>query len=109
MNVPLQLQRLVGEIVREFPASIIRWNPLPSGVCVLNVSSNGRDFELDYSPAEGTGVSENYSDTPPFVGHDEVFESLDVAVDRFKTLLASAARGEKSPRSMPLALHDKNL
>jgi len=108
MTPPAQLQHLVTEIVRGFPSARIEFDPFPSGVCVVHVLLNGREFELDYSPERGTGVSENFDDTPPFIGADEAFESLDAATNRFKALLASAARGETRPSPFAtMALHDK--
>lgn len=110
MSTPVQLQNLVAEIVRDFPSARVELDPFPSGVRVLYVVLNGRDFELEYSPKRGTGVSENFEDTPPFIGADEAFDSLDEAITRFKELLASAARGEK--KSSPfaaMALHDKDI
>ena len=110
MNTPVPLQNLVTEIIRDLPSAQIELDPFPSGVCVLYVTLDGREFELDYSPTRGTGVSENFEDTPPFSGHDEAFDALDAAVTRFKELLASAAREEK--KSSPfgaMALHDKGI
>jgi hypothetical protein len=107
MNAPVQLQKLVTEILQEFPSAQLEWDPLSSGVIILCVSLNGRDFELDYSPVRGTGLSENFDDTPPFIGHDEAFGSIDEAIRRFKELLASAARGESPSQTAALALHDK--
>ncbi len=108
MNTPSQLEIFVAEIVRDFPSAHVGWDPFPSGVRVLNVELNGRDFELDYNPERGTGVSENFDDTPPFIGHDESFDSLEQAIQRFKELLSSAARGEKASPAATLALHDEN-
>ena len=108
MSTPAQLQNLLGEIVRDFPSAQMEWDPFPSGVRVLYVSLNGRDFELDYNPKQGTGVSENFEDTPPFIGHDQAFDSLDQAIERFKEMLASAARGETASRTAAMALHDQN-
>lgn len=83
---------------------------MPSGVCMMWVSLNGRDFVIDYHPKEGTGVSENTPDTPAFVGHDEVFESLDAAVARFKSLLADAElRGDPARVSTDFVMHDKPI
>jgi len=107
MSTPIHLQKLVAEIVRDFPSAHVEWDPYSSGAGILYVTLKGREFELDYSPERGTGVSENFEDTPPFVGHDEAFDSLDRAVERFKELLASAARGEKALPSAAMALHDK--
>ena len=106
MSTPAQLQDLVGEIVRNFPSAQIEWDPFPSGVCVLYVTLNGRDFELEYDPKRGTGISENKEDTSPFIGHDEAFDSIEAAVRRFKALLADAVRTETAPA---MALHDKKL
>src|SRR2546422_11676869 len=92
---PVQLQNLLTQIAREFPSTKIEWNPLQSGVCILWVTLNGRHFELDYHPTRGTGVSEDFETTPPFIGPDEGFDSLDEAVARFKSLLADAALGNK--------------
>ena len=110
MNTAVPLQHLVTEIIRDFPSAHIELDPFPSGGRVLYVTLNGREFELDYSPTRGTGVSENFEDTPPFIGHDAAFDALDDAVTRFKELLASAARGEK--KSSPfgaMALHDNGI
>lgn len=110
MSTPVQLQNLVAEIVRDFPAARVELDPFPSGVRVLYVELNGRDFELEYSPKRGTGVSENFEDTPPFIGADEAFDSLDEAINRFKDLLASAAHGEKKASPFAaMALHDKDI
>lgn len=92
MKAPQRLQQLVGEIIEEFPEARFEFNPLPSGVCWLNVSFGGRNFELEYSPTRGTGVSENFDDTPPFIGHDAAFDSLDDAAKHFKSLLTDAVR-----------------
>ena len=108
MTTPPQLQNLVAQILRDFPAAQMEFDPYPSGVCVLNVALAGRQFELEYNPASGTGVSENFTDTPPFIGHDEGFDSLDAAAGRFLELLASADRGEaKASPFAAMALHDK--
>jgi hypothetical protein len=109
MTTPVELQKLVGYIASAFPSAKVEWDPLSSGVCILWVTLNDRNFELDYHPTQGTGVSENFEDTPPFIGHDEPFDSLDEAVERFTELLASAARGERPARTSAMALHDKNL
>ena len=101
MSTPAQLQNLVTDIVRDFPAAQIEWDPFPSGVRVLYVTLNGRDFELEYNPKRGTGISENFDDTPPFIGHDVAFESLDEAAAHFKSLLADAVR---NPLYEPQAL-----
>ena len=108
MNTPIQLQNLVTEIVRDFPSAHFEFDPFPSGVRVLYVTLEGRDFELEYNPKSATGVSENFEDTPPFIGHDEAFDSLEEAVERFRELLASAARGEKASTTAAMVLHDKN-
>ena len=110
MTTPIQLQTLVVEIVRDFPSAHVEWDPFSSGVGILYVTLKGREFELDYSPNQGTGVSENFGDTPPFIGHDQAFDSLDEAISRFKELLDSAARGEtKSSPFAAMALHDKDI
>ncbi|PWU08510.1 MAG: hypothetical protein C5B50_29450 [Verrucomicrobia bacterium] len=105
--MPTELQVLLSEITRDFPAARIEWDPFPSGVRVLSLELNGRMFELEYHPTRGTGVSENFQDTPPFIGHDEAFDSLDEAISRFKELLSSAKRGEKASRSAAMILQDK--
>ena len=110
MTIPIQLQNLVAEIVRDFPSARIEFDPFPSGVCVLYAVLNGREFELEYSPQRGTGVSENFEDTPPFIGAEEGFDSLDEAISRFKEFLVSAARGEKrTSQFATMALHDKDI
>ncbi len=92
MNTPLQLQDLVTEIVHTYPSAQLELDPLPSGVCFLWATVAGRNFVLEFDPKQGTGVSENLPTTPPFVGHDHGFDSLDEAVNRFKQLLAQATR-----------------
>ena len=94
MKAPKRLQQLVAEIIDEFPQAKIEFDPLLSGVCWLNVWLGRRNFEMEFNPARGTGVSENFKETPPFVGHDAAFESLDEAVGNFKSMLANAANTE---------------
>ncbi|HYT59576.1 MAG TPA: hypothetical protein VEL06_05365 [Haliangiales bacterium] len=92
MNTPQQIQDLVAEIVHAYPAAQLELDPLPSGVCFLWVTIADRNFVLEYSPRQGTGVSENLPNTPPFGGHEHGFASLDEAVNFFKQMLAQAAR-----------------
>ncbi len=92
MNTPLQLQDLVAEIVHTYPSAQMELDPLPSGVCFLWATVADRNFVLEFHPKQGTGVSENLPSTPPFVGHDHGFDSLDEAVKRFKQMLAKAAQ-----------------
>lgn len=106
MKVPKRLQQLVGEIMEEYPQAHIDLDPLPSGVCFLNVWYGRRNFELDYNPTQGTGVSENLDDTPPFIGHDVAFDSLDEAAAKFKSLLADAARTEADHLPKTLVLRE---
>jgi len=96
MNTPHQIQDLVAEIVHAYPAAQLELDPLPSGVCFLWVTIADRNFVLEYSPHQGTGVSENLPDTPPFVGHVHGFDSLNEAVNFFKQMLDKAAREEFS-------------
>ncbi|PYJ79807.1 MAG: hypothetical protein DME22_24900 [Verrucomicrobia bacterium] len=84
------LQRLIAEIAEQHPAARIEFDPLPSGVCFLDVWIGERMFDLEYNPKRGVGVSEIKNDTPPFTGHDHVFTSLDEAVAFYKRLLAEA-------------------
>ena len=109
MKNPIQLQDLVSEIVRDYPTARFDFKPLPSGVCLLYVVLNGREFELDYSPNRETGVSENFEDTPPFIGHDEVFPTIDEAIVRFKAFLADAALHESAASSAAFVMHDKPI
>jgi hypothetical protein len=104
MKIPMQLQELIGSLMDEFPQTRIDLDPLPSGTCWLNVWLGRRNFEMEYSPASGTGVSENFDDTPPFVGHDRAFDSLEEAIKYFKSLVADAARTEADhlPRALVL-------
>ena len=92
MSAPYILQELVSDIVHTYPDARIDFAPLPSGVCILATSLHGRDFELDYNPKRSTGVSENFQDTPPFIGHDEVFDTLEAGIVRFKSFLADAVQ-----------------
>lgn len=106
MNTPHQLQDLVAEIVHLHPSAQLELDPLPSGVCFLRLALNGREFVLEFDPKRGAGVSENFPDTPPFVGHDEAYDSLDRGIARFQELLASAASVAAEPMTA-FALHDK--
>ena len=63
---------------------------------------------MEYSPTRGTGVSENFDDTPPFIGHDVAFDSLDEATNHFKSLLAEAARTEAGHLPKTLVLREEN-
>lgn len=91
MNTPRQLQDLVAEIVHAYPSAQLELDPLPSGVCFLWATVAARNFVLEFDPKQGAGVSENLPDTPPFVGHDHGFSSLDQAIESFKKMLAEAA------------------
>ncbi len=108
MKTPVPLQRLIGEIIEEYPQAHFEFKPLPSGVCLLNLWYGRRNFELDYHPTQGTGVSENFDDTPPFIGHDEAFDSLDGAAAHFKSLLTDAARTEAEHLPKTLVLREEN-
>ena len=92
MNPPTALQDLISEIAHSYPTAQIEFDPLPSEVCFLWVTLNQRNFVLEYHPTQGVGVSENRSDTPPFVGHDEAFDSLTAAIERFRTRLNEVAQ-----------------
>src|SRR2546423_13922427 len=94
MKTPDRIQDLVAEIVHLYSRAHFELDPLPSGVCFLWVTIGRRHFVLEYHPTEGTGVSENFDDTPPFVGHDVAYDSLEEAINHFKSLLADAARTE---------------
>ncbi len=108
MNTPAELQNLISEIVHDFSAAQIEWDPFPSGVSVLYVSLNGRDFELEFDPKRGTGVSENFSDTPPFIGHDKAFDSLAEAIQHFKSLLEDAVQNPRY-ESKEFVMHEEKL
>jgi hypothetical protein len=99
MNTPQQIQDLVSETVHAHPAAQIELDPLPSGVCFLWVTVNGRNFALEYHPVEGVGVSENTPQTIPFAGHDQLFPTLDEAVTFYKQLLAGAEQSPPGPFS----------
>ena len=109
MSAPRPLQDLISDIVHLYPDATLEFDPLPSGVCILDVALNGRAFEMDYNPKRSTGVSENFPNTPPFIGHDEVFPSLDDAISRFKALLADAALHEPAATSTAFVMHDKPI
>lgn len=97
MKTPRQIQDLVADVVHLHPSAQLELDPLPSGVCFLWVTIGDRQFVLEHSPAApemGTGVSENLPDTPPFVGHDHAFNSLDEAVACFKQMLVNAAQSQ---------------
>ena len=104
MSAPIEMQNLVAEVVRCYPSAHVDFDPLPSGVCFLSVMLGDRNFEIEYDPKRGAGVSENFPDTPPFIGHDEAFDSLAGGIDRFKSMLAEAARNEPAGA---FVLHDK--
>src|SRR4051812_21019113 len=92
MNTPSELQDLVSEIVHNYSDAQLEFDPLPSGVCFLRVTLHDRNFVLEYSPTQGAGVSENFPDTPPFVGHDAAFDRLADGVAKFRELVQSAAQ-----------------
>jgi len=101
-------QQLVGAIIDQFPEAQIDFEPLPSGACWLNVWFGRRNFEMEYSPTRGTGVSENFDDTPPFIGHDAAFDSFDEAAQHFKSLLADAARTEADHLPQAVVLREEH-
>ena len=109
MKTPEKLQQLVAQVMEQFPEAHIDFNPLPSGVCWLNVGYGRRHFELEYSPAQGIGVSENFADTPPFIGHDQAFDSIDEGIKHFKSLLADASHTEADHLPKQFALRDEQL
>ena len=106
MSAPIQLQDLIADVVHTYPSALLDFDPMPSGVCFLWLTLNGRQFVIEYDPKRGTGVSENCPDTPPFVGHDQAFASLDDGIARLKSLLADAACTEAATSSN-FALNDK--
>jgi len=108
MKVPKEIQQLVAAIMERFPQAQIDFEPLPSGVCWLNVWLGRRDFEMEYSPKRGTGISENFDDTPPFIGHDAAFDSFDEAAEHFKSLLADAARTEADHLPQAVVLREEH-
>jgi hypothetical protein len=95
--------------MRSHPAAEFSFDPLPSGVCFLRVGLGRRNFVLEFHPTEATGVSENFDDTPPFVGHDEAFDSLDAAIMRFEDLLADAEHTEAGHLPKALVMREENL
>jgi hypothetical protein len=99
------MQDLIAVIAHGYPSARFEISPLPTGVCFLWLELNGRAFVMESDPKGWAGVSENFPDTPPFVGHDEVFDSLDAGIQRFKSYLAEAARAASVPE--PCVLHDK--
>ena len=90
MSAPREIQDLVSDVAHLYPAAQFEFDPLPSGVCFFWASLNGRNFVIEYHPRGETGVSENFPDTPPFVGHDNTYTSLKEAAARFKALLTDA-------------------
>jgi hypothetical protein len=108
VSAPIQLQDLIADVAHVYPSAQFEFDPLPSGVCFLWVTLNHRNFVIEYDPKQGVGVSENLPDTPPFVGHDEAYDTLEEGIARFKALLGDAARA--APSAAPaLALHDKPI
>ena len=107
MKTPQKIQDLIGEVAH-LPSGRLKFDPLPSGVCFLWVTVGRRHFVLEYHPTEGTGVSENFDDTPPFVGHDLAFDSLDEGINHFKSLLADAAHTEANYEPKAFALREDN-
>ena len=81
--MPPRLLTLIQELRQIPPQLAMDLRLLPSGVAFLNVYPSGRELVLEYHPTEGSGVSENTDNTPPFdVGHDEIFPSLELAAER---------------------------
>ena len=106
--MPIQLQDLIADVAHVHPSAQLEFSPLPSGVCFLWTALNDRHFVIEYDPKRGAGVSENFSDSPAFVGHDEVYPSLEEGIVRFKALMAEAARTPAQPTEA-YALHDKPI
>ena len=110
MSAPRQLQDLISDVVHTYPTAEMEFDPLPSGVCFLWVTLNGRNFVIEYDPKRSTGVSENFPDTPMFVGHDEVYPTVGEAVERFKNLLSDAAlHGDTERTRAAYVMHDKPI
>jgi hypothetical protein len=109
MRTHSKIQDLIGEIAHEYSCQRLEMDPLPSGVCFVRVTIGRRHFVLEYAPKEGAGVSENFADTPAFVGHDAAFDSLDEGIKHFKSLLADAERTEADYEPQAYALHDQSL
>jgi len=108
MKTPQHIQDLVAEMVHLHSSAQLELDPLPSGVCFLWVTIGRRNFVLEHDPKAGTGVSENFPGTPPFVGHDEAFTSLEDAVSRFKSLLREAERTEADYSPAAFVLNEKS-
>jgi len=108
MKTPEKIQDLIGEMAHHYACDHLEAHPLPSGVCFVRATIGRRHFVLEYDPAEGAGVSENFPDTPPFVGHDSVFNSLDEAILHFTSLLADATRTEANYSPTAFVLHEGN-
>ena len=109
MNTPSEIQDLMREISRRNDCRRMEFSPLPSGVCFLRVAIGHRNFVLEYHPVEGTGVSENAPNTPAFVGHDVVFDSLNAAINHFKSLLDNAAHTANYAQEFALREGGSNL
>jgi hypothetical protein len=107
MNTPEKIQNLIGEIAHMPACGRLELSPLPSGVCFVRVTIGRRNFVLEYDPKAGTGVSENFPSTPPFVGHDEAYASLEDAVRHFKSLLHDAERTEAGYSPAAFVLNEK--
>src|SRR5687767_14399087 len=104
MSAPRELQDLVADVARTYSSAYIDFDPLPSGACFLWVTFANRKFVIEYDPNRGTGMSENSDEGIGFVGHDGAFDSLAVAIERFRSMLAEAARNEPAGAYV---LHDK--
>ena len=106
MNAPPQIRDLVAEVVHAYPSAQMELDPLPSGVCFLWVTLRGRNFVIEYHPVHGTAVSENKPATPPFVGHDRVFSTVEDAARHFRQLLFEAARETNAQLEPEAALRE---
>jgi len=79
---------LIQELRQIAPQLAMDLRLLPSGVAFLNVYAGARELVLEYHPTEGTGISENTDNTPPFhIGHDEVFPNIELGADRLVQLV----------------------
>ena len=107
MKTPEKIQDMIGEIAHLHSSAHLKVSPLPSGVCFVRATIGRRNFVLEYHPKEGAGVSENFADTPPFVGHDAAFDSLDEAINHFKSLLANAECTEADYEPKVFALREE--
>src|ERR1019366_2289596 len=87
MNAPwTQMKQLQGALATEVLGIKAELTTFPSGSAMLDVRHRGRAFVLAYTPRDGFGVDELYSDDGFVAGYRYVFEDFEPAARQLRTL-----------------------